>query len=839
LHPAITLVAALLAALAAWLTPAPRSAWAQDVEVPILVIEQPEANVGESDSELDLANLVTSAAKGVTTVQEAPAIVTILPGEEIYQRKARTLDDLLDGVPGFIRVPAFNNQFPTVGTRGIVQSILYLRDGISLFDTWSNVASLGRQTPVETIKRVEIITGPGGVLWGANSYMGVVNVIYKDAEDIDGIEANASYSSGDGNRFSYRGYVLAGDPELFGKPGYRLVAHASFDSHLGIGYERPSLVLGAPNPAPNTSFAYGPILRPEPARSTVINVDGKLSLGRLDVYWSVPFVEQYMPFGFQGSIARNVLPEDDLRVGDMLGEGGQVVRQPGTALECAPLPTNREALAADDRCVDRNRSARNNRAEFYDRHAALQYRARITTGSGLSLKLFAVENVRDFAPLLIYPAIPGLLEGGLTFNVHTSVYRVGGAFDSDVQISEPVRLLAGVEGFHEWVPDRTTLARGGPGTEAVFPGPYDLGFLPFACPRTTTGLDAMGKVISPGFVPGCPVTHTFQVSRTTLGGYVAARYKPSDRLMLDGGVRLQAAPSFGTASRGYGLNPTVSVAAVYEIVPDWHIKANYAQGFRAPVFNNTDSNGEAVQIDGDTDLELERSDAIQLEVNARLLRGRRRIRELNFRADYTYSRLQNLVTFNGSRYANGGDRGVHSAEALFKLYLRGGHRFELGWTWADISLADKGAFVSTPEHWFTLAAFSELVPGKLSVTGIVKVIGAFEDPNRRVDARGLTLDPLTGSADPTRCTTCNVAKPETVLVQPYELVVDRAPPAADLQLSLVYRPIERLDLTATLYNAVDNKRYSPDIFNDYSPRNEITPALYEPLSFLVSATYTY
>jgi hypothetical protein len=147
--------------------------------------------------------------------------------------------------------------------------------------------------------------------------------------------------------------------------------------------------------------------------------------------------------------------------------------------------------------------------------------------------------------------------------------------------------------------------------------------------------------------------------------------------------------------------------------------------------------------------------------------------------------------------------------------------------------------VSTPEHWFTLAAFSELVPGKLSVTGIVKVIGAFEDPNRRVDARGLTLDPLTGSADPTRCTTCNVAKPETVLVQPYELVVDRAPPAADLQLSLVYRPIERLDLTATLYNAVDNKRYSPDIFNDYSPRNEITPALYEPLSFLVSATYTY
>ena len=31
-------------------------------------------------------------------------------------------------------------------------------------------------------KRLEVVTGPGGVLWGANSFLGIVNVITKDAE---------------------------------------------------------------------------------------------------------------------------------------------------------------------------------------------------------------------------------------------------------------------------------------------------------------------------------------------------------------------------------------------------------------------------------------------------------------------------------------------------------------------------------------------------------------------------------------------------------------------------------------------------------------------------------
>ena len=47
-----------------------------DIEVPTLVLETGDDAARSSDSELDLTHIVESAAKAVTTVQEAPAIIT-------------------------------------------------------------------------------------------------------------------------------------------------------------------------------------------------------------------------------------------------------------------------------------------------------------------------------------------------------------------------------------------------------------------------------------------------------------------------------------------------------------------------------------------------------------------------------------------------------------------------------------------------------------------------------------------------------------------------------------------------------------------------------------------
>src|SRR6185503_1967315 len=132
------------------------------------------------------------------------------------------------------------------------------------------------------------------------------------------------------------------------------------------------------------------------------------------------------------------------------------------------------------------------------------------------------------------------------------------------------------------------------------------------CPRK---YDATAMALVP--VPGCPLTFAFPADRTVLGAYASPQYRPNKKLILDAGGRVQVAPAqFGSVD--YDANITIAGTIVYNFIPNWHLKINYAEGFRPPVFNNTSSNGEAVQIAGDPDLLVEESDATQVEVNARI-----------------------------------------------------------------------------------------------------------------------------------------------------------------------------------------------------------------------------
>jgi outer membrane receptor protein involved in Fe transport len=429
--------------------------------------------------------------------------------------------------------------------------------------------------------------------------------------------------------------------------------------------------------------------------------------------------------------------------------------------------------------------------------------------------------------------VPGIVEGGLAFRALSEIFRAGGSVDGDLDLGSHARLLYGVEAFHEWVDENTERSRGGPGIEATFLSPYDLAKLPFACPSTGVWDPAARVPVQTQLVAGCPVTVVFQVSRTTLGGFTSLQLRPTSRLILDGGVRLQAAPTLSARSRGYGLTPTFSATAVVELATDWHVKLNYAEGFRPPVFNNTDANGEAVNIGGSPTLRVETSRAAQAEINARLLKGRGAIRELDLRADYSYTTLDDYIAFIAGRYANTGERGIHSAELLAKLYLKGGHRVELGYTFNRIDMSDKGTFHAMPNHWLSLSAVHLLAGARLELATVLRVYGAFEDPNRRVEARGLAADPTTGASYPGDPT-------QSVAVQPYETVIDRAPPAAELQVGFRWHTRDdRWRLQATAYNAFANQRNAYDNSDDLEPRLEIVPSNFEARRVFVSATHVF
>ena len=51
--------------------------------------------------------------------------------------------------------------------------------------------------PVDNIKRIEIIRGPGSAMYGENAFTAVINIITKDAKDIDGVKVISGYGSFD------------------------------------------------------------------------------------------------------------------------------------------------------------------------------------------------------------------------------------------------------------------------------------------------------------------------------------------------------------------------------------------------------------------------------------------------------------------------------------------------------------------------------------------------------------------------------------------------------------------------------------------------------------------
>ncbi|MBA3452908.1 MAG: TonB-dependent receptor [Deltaproteobacteria bacterium] len=762
-----------------------------DIEVPTVVIEQGDPTTGAADDELDLANIVQSAAKGITTVQEAPSIVTVVTSDEIRDRQFQDLPSLYDTVPGWARSSLANGVFPTPLVRGQGQAVQFLHDSVSMFDPFVNIPSAMRHQPMELIKRVEMITGPGGVLWGSNSLLGILNVITKDAEDIEGIETGGGLGHGAGDRMMARAYVMAGDSDLLGGK-LKAFFHGSVETYQGPEQKFPMLLFHGALPQPNSANVYGPLTSTDQAQSLIATFSAKVSYGKLQLRVSAPLGRRYNATGLSGNPSREDLPEDERCPDDL----------------------------SDPSCTDPLRKSRLNRVDVFDRYAVAEYRDRFADDkAGITARAYIMQFVRGFGPLQVL-APSGLLRGGLAFQADLTSYRAGGAVDGDVEASKTIRILYGAEAFNEFKPENVTRSRQGQGTESEIPAPYDLTRLPVLCPRKWDP-DAMTLVP----VENCPLTFAFPADRTVLGAYVNPQYRPNKKLIFDLGGRLQVAPeSLGQIS--YPLNTTVAGTVVWNFIKHWHLKLNYAQGFRPPVFNNTASNGEGVQIGGNPNLSVETSDAAQIEVNARIWKGERRIRELSFRVDGSYTRINNLIQIASGNYVNSGERGLASAELLGKLYVQGGHRIELGYTWLRADSTDRGRLRNLPEHWFNLSTVFSLITNKLSATTNLKVTGAAEDANRLVEYRGSTFDERGEPMNP-------------VTVEASDMVMDRLPPVAELTVGLAYQPTPKLLVRATVYNALVGHYYYSDVFFDYEPHLEYLPNPSEGFRAYVSAMYQY
>lgn len=126
------------------------------------------------------------------TVAEAPSIATVVTEEQIARLSATTLAEVLDSVPGLFVHPAASSQFyDNIDIRGLHTTfgaqIVLLINGTPIKrmqngNTWSRF-----NFPASLIGRIEIIRGPGSAVYGADAFSGVINVITKDAKNLDGV----------------------------------------------------------------------------------------------------------------------------------------------------------------------------------------------------------------------------------------------------------------------------------------------------------------------------------------------------------------------------------------------------------------------------------------------------------------------------------------------------------------------------------------------------------------------------------------------------------------------------------------------------------------------------
>lgn len=143
-----------------------------------------EGEADGADSYFGDFPVVLSASRLVQTVSEAPAEVTVIDQEMIKTSGAREVVDLFRLVPGMV-VGQYKSHQPTLGFFGfsdpLYRQLQVLIDGVSIYSSaWGGAEWSELPISLEDIERIEVVRGPNAATFGANSFLGVVNIITRD-----------------------------------------------------------------------------------------------------------------------------------------------------------------------------------------------------------------------------------------------------------------------------------------------------------------------------------------------------------------------------------------------------------------------------------------------------------------------------------------------------------------------------------------------------------------------------------------------------------------------------------------------------------------------------------
>lgn len=144
----------------------------------------------------ELMNIeVTSVTRHPEKLLQAPSAIQVITREEIRRSGATSIPEALR-LADNLEVAQKNSHDWAISARGfntaLGNKLLVMIDGRTVYTPlYSGVFWDVQDYFLEDIDRIEVISGPGGTLWGANAVNGVINIITKGAADTKGLYAEA------------------------------------------------------------------------------------------------------------------------------------------------------------------------------------------------------------------------------------------------------------------------------------------------------------------------------------------------------------------------------------------------------------------------------------------------------------------------------------------------------------------------------------------------------------------------------------------------------------------------------------------------------------------------
>lgn len=223
-----------------------------------LLVAPPPALAAE-DAPLETREIVVTPTRTARELREVPSSVSVVGGEELRESGANTVADALRDVPG---VEVFDQSIP--GAKRVVirgesgSRVLVLVDGQKVSEQKSMDGAALLIDPAR-VERIEVIKGPGSVLYGSEAIGGVVNIITKKGGDrpvqaeatgtydtsADGVKGYGSIFGGlEGFQYRISGAWTDFDDRESAEETLENTAYDIQDYSLFLGYDKDDLSLG-------------------------------------------------------------------------------------------------------------------------------------------------------------------------------------------------------------------------------------------------------------------------------------------------------------------------------------------------------------------------------------------------------------------------------------------------------------------------------------------------------------------------------------------------------------------------------------------------------------------